>query len=93
LKAGDHGVPGGENTLAFADGSVRYFTVREAARLQTFPDDFAFEGVWTECMRHLGNAVPVRLGNIVASDIKRHLNKLEPKEGGGLCVQKSLITR
>jgi DNA (cytosine-5)-methyltransferase 1 len=93
LKAGDHGVPGGENTLAFADGSVRYFTVREAARLQTFPDDFAFEGVWTECMRQLGNAVPVRLGNIVASDIKRHLNKLEPKEGGGLCVQKSLITR
>ena len=37
LKAGVHGVPGGENMLCRPDGSVRYFTVREAARLQTFP--------------------------------------------------------
>src|SRR5262249_29487426 len=40
LKAGDHGVPGGENMLAFEDGRVRYFTVRESARLQTFPDEY-----------------------------------------------------
>src|SRR5690242_14055385 len=33
LKAGDHGVPGGENMLAYSDGSVRYFTIRESARL------------------------------------------------------------
>ena len=37
IKAGDHGVPGGENMLAYPDGRVRYFTVRESARLQTFP--------------------------------------------------------
>ena len=37
LKAGDHGVPGGENMLMLPDGTVRYFTVRESARLQTFP--------------------------------------------------------
>ncbi|MEQ1935828.1 MAG: DNA cytosine methyltransferase, partial [Fimbriimonadaceae bacterium] len=35
IKAGVHGVPGGENMLCRADGSVRYFTVRESARLQT----------------------------------------------------------
>jgi DNA (cytosine-5)-methyltransferase 1 len=69
LKAGDHGVPGGENMLARVDGSVRYFTVREAARLQTFPEDYTFRGAWTEAMRQLGNAVPVRLAETVARSV------------------------
>jgi len=69
LKAGDHGVPGGENMLARHDGSVRYFTVREAARLQTFPDNYTFCGSWTEAMRQLGNAVPVRLAEAVARSV------------------------
>jgi DNA (cytosine-5)-methyltransferase 1 len=77
LKAGDHGVPGGENMLARLDGSVRYFTVREAARLQTFPDDYVFHGSWTETMRQLGNAVPVRLAEIVASSVAQTLLPLE----------------
>jgi DNA (cytosine-5)-methyltransferase 1 len=73
LKAGDHGVPGGENMLAFPDGTVRYFTVRESARLQTFPDDYLFAGSWGEIMRQLGNAVPVRLGEMLASSIRHVL--------------------
>jgi DNA (cytosine-5)-methyltransferase 1 len=73
LKAGDHGVPGGENMLARADASVRYFTVREAARLQTFPDDYTFRGPWTEAMRQLGNAVPVRLAETVARSVANAL--------------------
>lgn len=73
LKAGDHGVPGGENMLLRPNGSVRYFTVRESARLQTFPDDFLFHGSWTETMRQLGNAVPVRLASIVAASVRDHL--------------------
>lgn len=73
LKAGVHGVPGGENMLRRADGSVRYFSVRESARLQTFPDDYRFHGSWTESMRQLGNAVPVRLAEVVAKDIAGHL--------------------
>jgi DNA (cytosine-5)-methyltransferase 1 len=73
LKAGDHGVPGGENMLLRPDGSIRYFTVRESARLQTFPDEFLFHGSWTETMRQLGNAVPVDLATIIASDVKSHL--------------------
>ncbi len=73
LKAGVHGVPGGENMLLKPDGSVRYFTVRESARLQTFPDDFVFHGSWSETMRQLGNAVPVDLARVVAGDVMRHL--------------------
>ena len=69
LKAGDHGVPGGENMLARPDGSIRYFTVREAARLQTFPDDYVFQGAWSEAMRQLGNAVPVRLAETIARSV------------------------
>ena len=69
LKAGDHGVPGGENMLRHWDGSVRYFTVRESARIQTFPDSYVFPGSWTESMRQLGNAVPVELARVVASSV------------------------
>jgi len=77
LKAGDHGVPGGENMLARPDGSIRYFTVREAARLQTFPDDYVFQGAWSEAMRQLGNAVPVKLAESIASTVARTLETLE----------------
>ena len=69
LKAGDHGVPGGENALTRPDGTGRYFTVREAARLQTFPDSYRFEGGWSEVMRQLGNAVPVTLAHAVAASV------------------------
>ena len=61
--------------LSFPDGRVRYFTVRESARIQTFPEDYVFYGSWTESMRHLGNAVPVRLADRIASDIRVKLVK------------------
>ncbi|WP_337170888.1 DNA cytosine methyltransferase [Gemmatimonas aurantiaca] len=69
LKAGDHGVPGGENMVALPDGSCRYFSVRESARLQTFPDDYRFSGSWTEAMRQIGNAVPVELARVVGQSV------------------------
>lgn len=77
LKAGDHGVPGGENTLRSADGSVRYFSVRECARIQTFPDEWVFAGSWTETMRQLGNAVPVKLGEVVARRLYTTMTRAE----------------
>ncbi len=61
IKAGGHGVPGGENMIRYPDGSIRYFTVFEAKRIQTFPDDYVITGSWGEALRQIGNAVPVRL--------------------------------
>jgi DNA (cytosine-5)-methyltransferase 1 len=75
LKAGDHGVPGGENTVKLADGSVRYFSVRECARIQTFPDEWIFAGSWTESMRQLGNAVPVLLAETVAKRLRETMHR------------------
>lgn len=87
LKAGDHGVPGGENMIAFPDGSVRYFTVREAARMQSFPDAWHFRGVWSEAMRQLGNAVPVTLARVVAESVAASLGDTRgrlPSEPAGV---------
>ena len=73
LKAGNHGVPGGENMIRLDDDSYRYFTVRESARVQTFPDDFHFCGSWTEAMRQIGNAVPPELARIVGKSVAEQL--------------------
>jgi len=73
IKAGAHGVPGGENMIVMDNGDVRYYTVREAARIQTFPDDYYFPCSWTESMRQIGNAVPVQLGCIVADSVRKVL--------------------
>lgn len=75
LKAGDHGVPGGENMLLRPDGTVRYFSIREAARLQTFPDRYELHGAWGEAMRQIGNAVPVRLAEVVMGSVRQHLEE------------------
>jgi DNA (cytosine-5)-methyltransferase 1 len=69
VKAGVHGVPGGEHVLIRSDGSHRYLTVRECARLQGFPDSYTFAGSRSEAMRQIGNAVPVPLGRLIATQI------------------------
>lgn len=74
IKAGAHGVPGGENMIVLDDGTQRYYTVRESARIQTFPDDYTFSGSWTESMRQIGNAVPVKLARIIGESVYTQLN-------------------
>lgn len=69
VKAGVHGVPGGEHVLVRDDGLYRYLTVRECARLQGFPDEYRFEGPRSEAMRQIGNAVPVPLARAMAGAV------------------------
>ncbi|MBP2474745.1 DNA (cytosine-5)-methyltransferase 1 [Crossiella equi] len=89
VKAGVHGVPGGESVMLTDDREPdptdptgwryrhRYMTVREAARVMTFPDSWKLSGPRGEKMRQLGNAVPVRLGEVFAQAVAKCLDKVE----------------
>ena len=54
----------------------RGFTVREAAKIQSFPDSFEFYGSEVSKFRMIGNAVPPKLANAVAIEIRRIWNAL-----------------
>jgi DNA (cytosine-5)-methyltransferase 1 len=77
IKAGGHGVPGGENMIRYEDGSVRYFSVFEAKRIQTFPDEFIVKGAWGEAMRQIGNAVPVKIASVLGEHLWSTLQQVE----------------
>ncbi|WP_432110774.1 DNA cytosine methyltransferase [Streptomyces sp. YPW6] len=82
VKAGVHGVPGGESVMQLDDvtfdgSGYRYMTVRETARVMTFPDDWTLAGPRGEKMRQLGNAVPVKLGEVFAKAVASALDDAE----------------
>ena len=85
IKAGAHGVPGGENMIRFPDGRLRYMTVHEAKLIQTFPADYRISGSWGEAMRQIGNAVPVRLaekmGRCMVSALSRNQSETASSNG------------
>ena len=78
IKAGVHGVPGGENIVVMDDGGHRYFTLRETARIQGFPDEFIFHGARLHITRQIGNAVPIDLAEAVGRKLFEQIsNRIE----------------
>jgi DNA (cytosine-5)-methyltransferase 1 len=87
VKAGVHGVPGGETVVRLDDGTIRYLTVREVARAMTFPDRWWLAGPRGEQMRQLGNAVPVALGRVAADSVAAALRPSLKETGRNLECQ------
>ena len=52
---------------------ARGLSPREAARIQTFPDDYVFRGNLNSWYKQIGNAVPVRLAEVIAKEIKTYI--------------------
>lgn len=73
IKAGGHGVPGGENMIRYHDDSIRYLTVHEAKLIQGFPSSFQVHGAWGEAMRQIGNAVPATVGMKIGFELQKLL--------------------
>lgn len=86
IKAGVHGVPGGEGVVRLDDGSIRNLTVREVARVMTFPDRWWLSGPRSEQMRQLGNAVPALLARVVADSVREALTSLHAQSSGDSAI-------
>jgi DNA (cytosine-5)-methyltransferase 1 len=61
----------------------RNLTLRECARIQTFPDSFCFQGTSVEQAQLIGNAVPPLLATVIASALAADLQVAEPKSKKG----------
>jgi DNA (cytosine-5)-methyltransferase 1 len=92
IKAGGHGVPGGENMIRFENGDIRYFTVYEAKLVQTFPANFQVLGAWGEALRQVGNAVPVRLASVLGKQLWEtlHRKKASHSEDDGRACRREM---
>ncbi len=73
IVSGCHGPGGGNCCLTFDDGSLRYYTPREAATLMTLPSTFQLPTTFSPAMKMIGNAAPVEMIRRFAEQLEPHL--------------------
>jgi DNA (cytosine-5)-methyltransferase 1 len=76
------GATGDMHRIRLPDGRRRRLFVREAARLQSFPDSFAFCGGETSQFNQIGNAVPPLFARELAGSVKRYLDSTKRLSSG-----------
>ena len=59
----------GYSHIHYDNGQARTISVREAARLQSFPDGFVFAGAMNQAFQQIGNAVPPLMAKAIAAEI------------------------
>jgi len=79
VVAGANGQSGGSGMITLDDESLRYFTVRELARIQTFPDTFKLPKTWSHAVKQLGNACPPLLIKQFAKELEYRINRVSGK--------------
>ncbi len=74
----------GEDKWEFGkNGETRRLSWQEAAAIQTFPTGMEFKGNLTSKYKQIGNAVPVKLAEVIAADLKKLLDNTLPLENNG----------
>lgn len=71
------GYPGHPNDACKLNDSIRALTTLERALIQTFPANYKWQGTKTDMEQMIGNAVPVKLAEFVASALAYHVNQCE----------------
>jgi DNA (cytosine-5)-methyltransferase 1 len=71
------GATGDMHRIVLPDGRRRRLTVREGARLQSFPDWFEFQGKESSCYKQVGNAVPPLMAYEIAQSFRNYLESTD----------------
>ena len=85
------GATGNMHRVVLPDGRRRRLTVREGARLQSFPDWFKFKGKESSCYRQIGNAVPPLMAYEIAMSFRNYLNSSKRHDNTIVSQKKNLI--
>jgi DNA (cytosine-5)-methyltransferase 1 len=78
------GATGDMHRIVLPDGRRRRLTIREGARLQSFPDWFEFQGSETSAFTQIGNAVPPLLAYDIAGSFRDYLTSSKRLDAAGI---------